>query len=121
MPCYSILPRLSRIVSFALILALALLIAAPDANAAHKSPNANAAHKSKAKTKKAENPYKQAMTLLDDGKAEAAMEIASRYRKSPLYNVVRASYMAAPGNNVSFQEMASFIDRNPAWPNLNVS
>ncbi|MER2519092.1 MAG: lytic transglycosylase domain-containing protein [Bdellovibrionales bacterium] len=100
-------PRLSRVVRFLIVLTLALLIAMPGAEAAY----------AKARAKNG-NPYREAFALLDDGKAEAAMAIASRYRKSPLYKVVRASYMAAPGNDVSFQEMASFIDRNPAWPNI---
>lgn len=107
MPCSQYPPIWSRIVARLLILALALLVAMPEAGAATKpKPKANT------------DPYRQAFSLLDDGKAEAAMSIASRNRKSPLYKVVRAAYMAAPGNDVSFQEMASFIDRNPAWPNL---
>ncbi len=103
-------PRRFRFAAVALLLAIVALLTLLSA------PGAEAAS-AKSKARKG-NPYREAFALLDDGKAEAAMAIAKRYRKSPLYKVVRASYMAAPGNDVSFQEMAAFIDRNPAWPNV---
>ncbi|MGE3622360.1 MAG: transglycosylase SLT domain-containing protein [Bdellovibrionales bacterium] len=79
--------------------------------------SATSAH---AKSTKKEAPvtYQRAFDSLDKGKAELAYSYASRLRDPVLNKVLRAYYMAAPGNSAGFGEMDNFIRQNPDWPNL---
>ena len=60
--------------------------------------------------------YRRAFALLKEGHAEQAEVFARRGRDPALNKVLRAEYMAQPGNDVSFEDMAAFISDNPDWP-----
>ena len=62
--------------------------------------------------------YRRAFALIDSGHALEAGIFASRGRDPVLNKVIRAIYMAQPGNDASFAEMQDFILRNPDWPDL---
>jgi soluble lytic murein transglycosylase len=56
--------------------------------------------------------------MLDAGHADRAVAYAAKGHDRILNKVLRAAYMAEPGNDVGFQEMVEFINNNPDWPNL---
>jgi soluble lytic murein transglycosylase len=61
--------------------------------------------------------YKKAFAELDAGHTDAAMAYA--HGPDPVLNkVLRSTYMAQPGNDVSFGEMSEFIAQHPDWPNI---
>jgi soluble lytic murein transglycosylase len=62
--------------------------------------------------------YKRAFALVDAGHADQAMTFAAHGRDPVLNKILRAYYMAQPGNDISFGEMATFVGRNPDWPGL---
>lgn len=62
--------------------------------------------------------YRRAFALLDSGYADQANIFAIRGRDPILNKVIRSAYMAHPGNDISFSEMADFISSEPDWPNL---
>jgi soluble lytic murein transglycosylase len=61
--------------------------------------------------------YRRAFDELDAGRVEAAFAYA-RGSDPVLNKVLRAYYMAQPGNSVDFTELSSFINQNPDWPGL---
>lgn len=60
--------------------------------------------------------YRRAFAALDSGHAERAEAYKGHDRI--LNKVLRSAYMAQPGNDIGFAEMAAFVNDNPAWPNL---
>jgi soluble lytic murein transglycosylase len=61
--------------------------------------------------------YRRAFGALDAGHPEEAYAFAHGH--DPVLNkVLLASYMASPGNDIGFSEMANFIAGNPDWPGL---
>lgn len=62
--------------------------------------------------------YRRAFAVLDAGHADLAYSSVAHAHDAVLNKVLRAIYMAAPGNNTSFAEMADFISDNPGWPGL---
>ncbi|MDX2027121.1 MAG: lytic transglycosylase domain-containing protein [Alphaproteobacteria bacterium] len=62
--------------------------------------------------------YRKAFAALDAGHAEQAARMARRGPDRVLNKVLLAAYMAQPGNDVSFDDMADFIARNPDWPDM---
>ncbi len=62
--------------------------------------------------------YKRAFAALNAGHVDLAYGITAHGHDPVLNKVLRAYYMAAPGNNASFADMAAFIRNNPDWPNL---
>lgn len=62
--------------------------------------------------------YRRAFAALNAGRFEEAARYARRGSDRALNKVLLAAYMAQPGNNVSFDEMAGFINSNPDWPGL---
>ena len=66
-----------------------------------------------------EQNYHKAFALLDAGHPEHAVVYAIKGRDPVLNKVLRAAYMAEPGNDISFNEMLEFISNNPDWPNLH--
>jgi soluble lytic murein transglycosylase len=95
------MPRLAAFLPFAACLAL-FLIAAP----LEAATNLDAQN------------YHKAFKLLDDGHPEHAVLYAVHGRDPVLNKVLRAAYMAHPGNDVSFDDMAEFVANNPDWPNV---
>ncbi len=61
--------------------------------------------------------YRRAFNLLDAGHPENAVAFA-RGRDPVLNKVLKGYYMAQPGNDTGFDEMAAFVSANPDWPNL---
>lgn len=62
--------------------------------------------------------YRHAFALIDSNRALEA-EIFAVHGHDPVLNkVIRAIYMAQPGNDTSFETMADFIAHNPDWPDL---
>jgi len=62
--------------------------------------------------------YRRAFAALDAGHADLAYGIVAHAHDPVLNKVLRSYYMAAPGNEAGFAEMAAFIHDNPDWPNL---
>ncbi len=62
--------------------------------------------------------YQYAFRLIDSGHVEQAAVFAAHGRDPVLNKVIRAVYMAHPGNDVGFNEMAAFIAQNPDWPGM---
>ena len=62
--------------------------------------------------------YRRAFAALDAGHADLAYSMTARAHDSVLNKVLRSYYMAAPGNDISFAESATFIADNPGWPGL---
>ena len=62
--------------------------------------------------------YRRAFALINSGHVLEAGVFAARGRDPILNKVIHAIYMAEPGNDVSFAEMADFIAANPDWPDL---
>ncbi len=62
--------------------------------------------------------YKEAFAAMDKGQAGAVQTVLSRGSDPVLNKVLRAWLMAQPGNNYSFDDLASFVTENPEWPNL---
>lgn len=62
--------------------------------------------------------YHKAFLALDSGHPEHAFVYSIHGRDPVLNKVLRSSYMAQPGNDVSFADMLEFISDNPDWPNL---
>ena len=99
---------MNRSPTFLTIALLLLALFAPD----------TAAAKAK-KVAKADPPsYHRAFAQLDAGHVNEAADYAQHGNDPALNTVLRAAYMAQPGNDVSFDELAAFINNNPDWPNL---
>jgi soluble lytic murein transglycosylase len=62
--------------------------------------------------------YHRAFAALDAGHADLAYSTVTRSHNAVLNKVLRSYYLAAPGNDASFSEIAAFIRENPDWPNL---
>lgn len=62
--------------------------------------------------------YRRAFAAMDAGHADLAYASVQHAHDAVLNKVFRAYYMAAPGNNASFAEMADFVTDNPDWPGL---
>lgn len=63
--------------------------------------------------------YRRAFAALDAGHPDIAVTYAEHGGHDPVLNkILRADYMAQPGNDVPFADMAEFIRDNPDWPNL---
>jgi len=62
--------------------------------------------------------YRRAFSALDNGNADLAYGMTARLHDTVLNKVLRAYFLAAPGNDASFAETADFIGQNPDWPNL---
>ncbi len=61
--------------------------------------------------------YRRAFKALDKGHVDEAMTYA-RGHDPVLNKIIRANYMAQPGNDIPFGDMSSFIATNPDWPGL---
>ncbi len=70
-----------------------------------------------ASTLEAQN-IRHAFAALDAGHADQAASIASHINDQLLYKIFRAYQMAQPGNDVGYEEMASFVRDNPDWPGI---
>ena len=62
--------------------------------------------------------YRRAFSLIDSGHALEAEVFTHQGRNPVLNKVIRGIYMAQPGNDSSYEEMADFITKNPDWPGL---
>ncbi len=62
--------------------------------------------------------YRRALALLDAGHPEQAVLFAERGHDEILNKILLGASMAQPGNTISFNEMARFVDQEPDWPNL---
>ena len=71
----------------------------------------------KSKTGPVQN-YSRAFKELDANHGDAAMAYARNGSDPVLNKVLRAAFMALPGNNYRFEEMADFVNSNPEWPGL---
>ncbi len=62
--------------------------------------------------------YRHAFSLIDAGRVLEADVFAAHGHDPALNKVIHALYMAQPGNEADFAEMADFIAHNPDWPDL---
>ena len=62
--------------------------------------------------------YREAFSALENGRSESAKSLAYRGSDPVLNKVLKGLLMAQPGNDYSFDELASFITENPDWPGL---
>ncbi|MDP9128230.1 MAG: lytic transglycosylase domain-containing protein [Pseudomonadota bacterium] len=62
--------------------------------------------------------YLKAFRALDAGHPDQAVVYSFHGRDPVLNKVLRSAYMAQPGNDITFEEMAEFVAANPDWPNL---
>lgn len=63
--------------------------------------------------------YRRAFSELNAGHPDIAVTYAEHGGRDPVLNkILHADYMAQPGNDVPFEDMAAFINSNPDWPNI---
>lgn len=62
--------------------------------------------------------YRRAFHELDSGHSTQAASYAEHGRDTILNKILMSYYMAQPGNDVSFHQMAEFVSDNPDWPNV---
>lgn len=89
------------------VLLAALNLAASPAMAAPSRPS-----QSRAPT------YADALQGLDEGQSTTAKLMLSRGGDPLMAKILKGQMMAQPGNDYSFDELATFISENPDWPGL---
>ncbi|MDX9689265.1 MAG: lytic transglycosylase domain-containing protein [Proteobacteria bacterium] len=67
----------------------------------------------------ASHGYLDAFVALDKRETGPAKSLVYRGGNAVLNKVLKAELMAQPGNDYSFDELATFITENPNWPGLN--
>lgn len=62
--------------------------------------------------------YRRAFDALDAGHVSQVIIYAEHGRDAVLNKILMSAYMAEPGNDISFHQMAEFVSDNPDWPNI---